>query len=171
MTDSDAKECNHLNINVLPPPVERGKKHDFTYSRHLSKLLRRFVRLVVPSQEDISFSDRELLDDVMRYGSLKEIARLRHCSPSHVSVRLKDIFARLDEATARWESGSDPTSRIAMLERRLDEANRRNAELEQKVARLAEYNRILTVTHAQDAALIRDKHHRENPGRGKFNHL
>ena len=55
--DSNLKH-NYLNISVLSRPVDGGNENDFTYSRYLAKLLRRFVRFVVPDSE-LSSSDRD----------------------------------------------------------------------------------------------------------------
>ena len=164
--DSSLKR-NHLNVSVLPP-VGGGKENDFTYSRHLAKLLRRFVRFALPSQEEISFSDRELLDDVMRYGSLKEIARLRHVSEASLCRRVKEVLESLDATVDRWEqtASSDQLARITRLEQQLSDATALNAQLQAQVDKLAEYNRILTVAKAQEAEL-NEQYRRMNRSRGR----
>ena len=118
---------NNLNISILPPPISGGKENDFTYSVHLSKLLHRFVRLAVPNPGDISFDDIELLDDVMRYGSLAPVAQKRKISGQAVSLRLKNAIGRL-------EARVDQLERIADSEQQLAEAKERIAQLEQELA-------------------------------------
>lgn len=60
---------NNLNINEienLTPPnslvLGSGKEGEYTYSKTLAKLLRRFVRVAVPDQDQVYFSDIEMLD-------------------------------------------------------------------------------------------------------------
>ena len=127
MTKDKSLKRNTLIISKLPPPIRGGKENDFTYSVHLSKLLHRFVRLAVPNPGDISFDDIELLDDVMRYGSLAPVAQKRKISGQAVSLRLKNAIGRL-------EARVDQLERIADSEQQLAEANQRIAQLEQELA-------------------------------------
>ena len=127
MQKTKSLKRNNLNISTLPPPISGGKENDFTYSVHLSKLLHRFVRLAVPNPGDISFDDIELLDDVMRYGSLAPLAQKRKITGQAVSLRLKNAIGRLEERVAHLE-------RIAQSEQQLAEANQRIAQLEQELA-------------------------------------
>ena len=85
------------------------------------------MRLAVPNPDDISFDDIELLDDVMRYGSLAPVAQKRKISGQAVSLRLKNAIGRLEERVAQLE-------RIADSEQQLAEAKERIAQLEQELA-------------------------------------
>ena len=85
------------------------------------------MRLTVPHPDDISFDDIELLDDVMRYGSLAPLAQKRKITGQAVSLRLKNAIGRLEERVAQLE-------RIADSEQQLAEANQRIAQLEQELA-------------------------------------
>lgn len=127
MTKDKSLKRNTLIISKLPPPIDGGNDLDFTYSTHLSKLLHRFVRLAVPNPGDISFDDIELLDDVMRYGSLAPVAQKRKISGQAVSLRLKSAIGRL-------EARVDQLERIADSEQQLAVANQRIAQLEQQLA-------------------------------------
>ena len=120
-------EYNPLIEKELPPPSGGGGESDYTYSASLSKLLHRFVRLTVPHPGDISFDDIELLDDVMRYGSLAPVAQKRKISGQAVSLRLKNAIGRL-------EARVDQLERIADSEQQLAEAKERIAQLEQELA-------------------------------------
>lgn len=163
--DSNPK-CNSLKINVLPPHIDGDKENDFTYSRHLSKLLWRFVRLAVPDPEQVTFSDRELLDDLLRYGSLNRIAKLRHVSVSTLSCRLQDVISCLDKSVERWEqiAQSDQTARISQLEQELSTANSANALLQEKVSKLAAYNRKQAVAQAREAYLSKQQRIKNSHG-------
>ena len=146
MTDSSAQEYNCLNINALQPPIEGGKQNDFRYSQHLSKLLRRFVRFAVSGDDDISFSDRELLDDVMRYGSLKEIARLRHCCAATISKRMKHALERQEDGLLFHEMLIRvKQERIDNLQRQLEEARATIEQQKQELAEAARQNQLLEI--------------------------
>lgn len=70
-------------------------------------------------------SDVELLEAVIRYGSLKRVAELMHVSPSNVSVRLSRIIPLLDARVTQWEDAQayiDQSDRIAELESQLAKA-------------------------------------------------
>ena len=141
---------NSLKINNLSPLIDGGKENDFTYSRHLSKLLWRFVRLAVPDLEQVTFSDRELLDDLLLFGSLKKIASVHSVSQATLAHRLDAIFERIDHTVDRWEqiAQSDQTARISQLEQELSAAN---AQLQEKVSKLAAHNRKQAVEQARES--------------------
>ena len=108
-----------------PPPIDGGNENDFTYSLSLAKLLRRFVRIAVPDHDDLTMSDVELLEAIIRYGSQKRVAELMHVSPSNVSARLSRIQASLDARVTQCEDAQayiDQSDRIAELESQLAKA-------------------------------------------------
>lgn len=118
------------------------------------------MRLAAPNPEDISFDDIELLDDVMRYGTLGPVAQKRKITQSSVGLRLKNATWRLEERIARLEGLADSErrlaeahERIAQLEQELSDSKVLNDQLEEKVKKVAEYNRILTVAKAQESQL------------------
>ena len=120
------KSHNNLTINNLPPPIAEGKENDFTYSKHLSKLLRRFVRIAVPDTDQLVCSDIELLDDVMRFGNLSKVAKMMGCSQSYVSVRLRKILDQLEERVSQMESAkvnAQAQERITDLEQKLQDVH------------------------------------------------
>ena len=121
MPKSRIDEHNYLNINELPPPIDGGNENDFAYSLSLAKLLRRFV----PDHDDLTMSDVELLEAIIRYGSQKRVAELMHVSPSNVSTRLSRILPLLDARVTQWEDAQayiDQSDRIAELESQLAKA-------------------------------------------------
>lgn len=125
MPKSRIDEHNYLNINELPPPIDGGNENDFAYSLSLAKLLRRFVRIAVPDHDDLTMSDVELLEAIIRYGSQKRVAELMHVSPSNVSTRLSRILPLLDARVTQWEDAQayiDQSDRIAELESQLAKA-------------------------------------------------
>ena len=102
---------NNLNINEIEnftPPISleigSGNKGDYTYSKTLSKLLWRFVRVAVPDQEQVYFSDIEMLDTLMRCGTIKRTAKKCKLSASYVSTRIAAILKQLDQRVSEWET-------------------------------------------------------------------
>ena len=111
-----------------------------------AKLLRRFVRFAVPSQEDISFSDRELLDDLMRYGSLKEIARLRHCCAATISKRVKHAIGQLEDGLLTHEvMVRIKQEQIGDLKGQLEEARATIERQKRELAEAARQNQLLEI--------------------------
>lgn len=55
---------NEIEQNTPPNSLElrSGKEDEYAYSKTLAKLLRRFVRIVVPDQDQVYYSDIEMLD-------------------------------------------------------------------------------------------------------------
>ena len=135
---SDLKH-NNLEINNLPPPIDGGKENDFTYSANVAKLLRRFVRLAMPDSFINTWRDIELLDDVMRYGSLTVIAQKKGCSVSSLSYRLGRVLNRLEERVAQCEAYVSDAQAYADLERQLAEVQQRNGQLEQELKQQQEH--------------------------------
>ena len=104
------------------------------------------MRFVVPSQDDISIYDRELLDDVMRYGSLKEIARQRHCCTETISKRLKHAFKHLETGIMTLEARvRAKQQRIDYLERQLETSKAIIKKQEQQLTDATCINRLLEI--------------------------
>ena len=125
MPKSKTNEHNYLNICKLSPTVDGGDENDYTYSLSFAKLLRRFVRIAVPDHDDLTMSDVELLESLIRYGSQKRVADLMHVSPATVSARLSRILPLLDARVTQWEDAQayiDQSDRIAELESQLAKA-------------------------------------------------
>ena len=88
---------NHLSPNGLPPLIGEGELKCFTYSKHLTKLLQRFVRINVPNQDENGRSpcQRATTGSIAELGSKLEKAQLQIIKAS----RLKsiDVEPRLRE--------------------------------------------------------------------------
>jgi hypothetical protein len=75
---------NEIEQNTSPNSLELGlgKADEYTYSKTLAKLLRRFVRVAVPDQDQVYYSDIEMLDTLMLWSSRGD----RHLGiPKHLS--------------------------------------------------------------------------------------
>lgn len=157
---------NNLNINEIEqntPPISleigSGNKGDYTYSKTLSKLLWRFVRVAVPDQEQVYFSDIEMLDTLMRYGSITRTAKKCKLSASYVGNHVNAIFKQLDQRVSEWETMRaiyEGEKQIAEMEGYLEKLSQRKAELIQRKEELqSQINdetkivRGMTMTYAQ----------------------
>lgn len=138
--DKDLKH-NDLNINELPPPVDGGNVSDYAYSRTLASLLRRFLRIAVPDQDQVFFSDIEMLDTLMRLGSVSKTAKLCGLSVPYVITRANLIIELLEQRVSFWENAQSLTlekDQIYDLEARLVKARQRKAELEAQLKQIKE---------------------------------
>ena len=90
---------NEIEQNTLPNSLElgSGKESEYTYSKTLAKLLRRFVRVAVPDQDQVYYSDIEMLDTLMLCGSITGTAEKCNLSASYVSTRITAILKQLDQ--------------------------------------------------------------------------
>ena len=97
---------NEIEQNALPNSLElgSGKEGEYTYSKTLAKLLRRFVRVVVPDQDQVYYSDIEMLDTLMLCGSITGTAEKCNLSASYVSKRITAILKQLDQRVSGWET-------------------------------------------------------------------
>ena len=93
------KRCiyNYLIFSSLPLLVGGGKLKYFTYSKHFTKLLQRFVRITMPNQDENGRSpcQRATTGSIAELGSKLEKAQLQIIKAS----RLKsiDVEPRLRE--------------------------------------------------------------------------
>lgn len=69
-------------------------------SQHVVNILWRLINAAFEgdSEEDsLSFSDKELLEDVLRFDSLTKIAKQRHVTPATISNRLHKVVDRIEK--------------------------------------------------------------------------
>jgi len=138
--DKDSKH-NDLNINELSPPIDGGNVSDYAYSRTLASLLRRFLRIAVPDQDQVLFSDIEMLDTLMRLGSVSKTAKLCGLSVPYVITRANLIIELLEQRVSFWENAQSLSlekDQIYDLEVRLVKARQRKAELEAQLKKIKE---------------------------------
>lgn len=135
-----------------PPPIGGGKDFDYNYSKTLARLLRRFVRIAVPDQDQIFFSDIEILDTLMRCGSVTKTAKMCGLSIPYVSTRVSQILEQLEQSVSFWEHVQSLTledRQISDLEARQKKARQRKAELEAQLNEETADVRDMTLTYAQ----------------------
>lgn len=137
---------------LYPPPIGGGKESDYTYSKTLAKLLRRFVRVVVPDQDQVYFSDIEMLDTLMLCGSITGTAEKCNLSASYVSKRITAILKQLDQRVSGWETMRaiyEGEKQIADMEGYLEKLRRRKAKLQSQINEETTIVRRMTMTEAE----------------------
>ena len=124
---------------------------------HLSRLLRRFVRVAVPDNEQLTFSDVELLDDVMRFGNLSKIAKKKGVSESTLSVRVRKIIDQLENRVSVLENAkpaAQAQKRIEELEKQLQETQKQLMDAQKNIRRQ-------TIFAAREKSMAIEAHLRE----------
>ena len=150
---------NNLNINEIEkdtPPnsleLGLGKAGEYTYSKTLAKLLRRFVRVAVPDQDQVYFSDIEMLDTLMLCGSITGTAEKCNLSASYVSKRITAILKQLDQRVSGWETTRaiyEGEKQITDMESYLEKLRQRKAELQSQINEETTIVRGMTMTSAE----------------------
>ena len=146
-------EHNSLDINAfLPPPIGGGKDSDYTYSKTLAKLLRRFVGVVVPDQDQVYYSDIEMLDTLMLCGSITGTAVKCNLSASYVSIRIMAILKQMDQRLSEWETMRaiyEGEKQITDMEGYLEKLRQRKAEQQSQINEETTIVRGMTMTYAE----------------------
>ena len=150
---------NNLNINeiernTLPIFLELGSgiEGEYTYSKTLANLLRRFVRIAVPDQDKVYFSDIEMLDTLMLCDSIKGAAEKCKLSASYVSTRIAAILKQLDQRVSEWETMRavyEGERQISDMEGYLEKLRQRKEELQSQIDDETEIVRGMTMTNAE----------------------
>ena len=150
---------NNLNINEIErntPPnfleLGSGIEGEYTYSKTLAKLLRRFVRIAVPDQDKVYFSDIEMLDTLMLCDSIKATAEKCKLSASYVSTRIAAILKQLDQRVSEWETMRavyEGERQISDMEGYLEKLRQRKEELQSQIDDETEIVRGMTMTNAE----------------------
>lgn len=145
---------NEIEQKNLPNPLElgSGKEGEYTYSKTLAKLLRRIVRVVVPDQDQVYYSDIEMLDTLMLCDSIKGTAEKCKLSASYVSTRIAAILKQLDQRVSGWETTRaiyEGEKQITDMEGYLEKLRQRKAELQSQINEETTIVRGMTMTNAE----------------------
>ena len=141
--------------NITPPnslELGLGKADEYTYSKTLAKLLRRFVRVAVPDQDQVYYSDIEMLDTLMLCGSITGTAEKCNLSASYVSTRIAAILKQLDQRVSEWETMRavyEGERQITDMEGYLEKLRQRKAELQSQINEETTIVRGMTMTSAE----------------------
>ena len=136
MPKQNDNKHDYLNISVLSP-IKEGKENDIAslgtltpdnYGYIVVKLMWRMIDVLHPDDR-FTYSDKCLLEDVLRFGSLTRIAELRDVEVSQVSRQFKNAISHFTEAIEAHELAESERQRLVQTERRLAETEARLREL------------------------------------------
>ncbi len=88
------------------------------------------MRVVVPDQDQVYYSDIEMLDTLMLCGSITGTAEKCNLSASYVSKRITAILKQLDQRVSEWETMRaiyEGEKQIADMEGYLEKLRQRKA--------------------------------------------
>ena len=80
-----------------------------TYSFQVVKMLWRVINAAFAGDEgkdSLSFNEKELLEDVLRYDSLAKVAKLRHVSPSTINNHFQTAMEKIEKRLLSLEDTS-----------------------------------------------------------------
>ena len=73
----------------------------------------------LPSDDEFRFYEKDVLEDVLRYGSIDMIAKLNKVSPQTIRAKIKNALARYEDLVRKLEINKDQSDRINQLEKQL----------------------------------------------------
>ena len=85
------------------------------HSQHVVNILWRLINAayVGDSEEDsLSFNDKELLEDVLRFDSLTKIAKQRHVTPATIANHLRKVMDRIEKKIIALNKASKLVSQV-----------------------------------------------------------
>ena len=134
MPKYEASEHNTLNINSLPIPIEEGDENratvlqlsgnaaqpDEKLSLYAIKLIRRLLKIADADFTDISFQDREWLEDVLSGTSIDTIARHAKVSQSNVRYHVTAALEHLYQKVEDWDDSAKVLSEVKAQVKRME---------------------------------------------------
>ena len=154
--------------------------------RSVVRLMWRVVNAVFRDVEDgksLSFDEKTLLEDVLKYGALKDVAKYHHEDPAVISARFNKAIERLDDRVEdllnskrelealRMEMESYDSDieardiRLREMEEKLDKAESQNKRLQEQLKESFEIIRQNSESKANRNNLYRCQVHHHHPAR------
>ena len=118
---------NQLKINEIPPPILEEAENVLTsdealpepqYGYYIINMMWRLLN-ALPSDDEFRFYEKNVLEDVLRYGSIDMIAKLNKVSPQTIRAKIKNALARYEDLVRKLEINKDQSDRINQLEKQL----------------------------------------------------
>ena len=127
MPKNSSDISNQLKINELPPPILEEAENVLTSDEALSEpqfgyyIINMMWRMLdaLPSDDEFRFYEKNVLEDVLRYGSIDMIAKLNKVSPQTIRAKIKNALARYEDLVRKLEINKDQSDRINQLEEKL----------------------------------------------------
>ena len=110
------------------------------------------MRTAVPDQDQVYYSDIEMLDTLMLCGSITGTVEKCNLSASYVSKRITAILKQLDQRVSEWETMRaiyEGEKQIADMEDYLEKLRQRKEELQSQIDDETEIVRGMTMTNAE----------------------
>lgn len=135
MKATNDKYSRKLNIEAeknaaLALPIVDGSAADDAgpdhFSPHIIKLLRQLLNMIDDHYTNLSFVEKETVEDVMKYGSFQKVARLQHVSATVVRYRFYKCIDALTTQIMLWQEPHDEIERLRQKVSDLEEANERS---------------------------------------------
>ena len=158
MPKEKTDKCNSLNINALPPPIGEDKDSQATVlqmignpaqpveklSSYAIRLIRRLLYIADADFTDISFKDRDILEEALSGTSIDEIARRRILTRDRIRQRINKAIDLLTLKIEAWESYQSRLNELEEKVKRLEAdaliKDRQIAELSQSASTFASEN-------------------------------
>ena len=110
------------------------------------------MRVAVPDQDQVYFSDIEMLDTLMLCDTITETAVKCNLSASYVSTRIAAILKQLDQRVSEWETMRaiyEVEKQVADMEGYLEKLRQRKAKLQSQINEETTIVRGMTMTYAE----------------------
>ena len=127
MPKNSSDISNRLKINEIPPPILEEAENVLTsdealpepqYGYYIINMMWRLLN-ALPSDDEFRFYEKDVLEDVLRYGSIDMIAKLNKVSPQTIRAKIKNALARYEDLVRKLEINKDQSDRINQLEEKL----------------------------------------------------
>ena len=109
-----------------------------SYDKNILRLLARLLSALDPECESITPDDRQLIEDVLHYGTFKHISAVRSIPIQTLSYRFSRLLDRLESIEDNARQNSDMSHRLAALEDKLAATEKRLEKLQQQCVRQKE---------------------------------
>ena len=116
------------------PEAEAQPRHD----KHVLRMVERLLSALDPEGESITTEDRQLIEDVLHYGTFKHISAVRDIPIQTLSYRYCRVLNRLEEAIVDAGLNTASNHRISVLEVKLADTERLLKESQEECASLKE---------------------------------
>ena len=88
------------------------------YGYYIINMMWRLLN-ALPSDDEFRFYEKDVLEDVLRYGSIDMIAKLNKVSPQTIRAKIKNALAHYEDLVRKLEINKDQSDRINQLEEKL----------------------------------------------------
>lgn len=116
------------------PEAEAQPRHD----KHVLRMVERLLSALDPEGENITPEDRQLIADVLHYGTFAQISAVRDIPIQTLSYRYCRVLNRLEEAIVDAGLNTASNRRISVLEAKLADIERLLKESQEECASLKE---------------------------------